>query len=47
MSEQNCGNCKHADYDSEQGYICLNDNSEYLSDFVEHDHWCSDYEEEE
>lgn len=40
-----CGNCKYAYYDKEQGYVCTNDDSEYIADFVEYEHWCEEFEE--
>lgn len=44
-----CGNC---DYCAENGedLVCVNQDSEYLSDFVEPDHVCDEwngYEEDE
>lgn len=37
-----CGNC---DYCAENGedLVCVNDQSEYLSDFVEPDHVCDEW----
>ena len=45
MEKECCGNCVHSDYDSMQGYVCCNDESEYLADFVEYNHCCEEYEE--
>lgn len=46
---KNCGNC---DYCAENGedLVCVNQDSEYISDFVELDHVCNEWdgtEEEE
>ena len=38
-----CGTCKYGHYDKMQGYVCVNDESEYVADFVERDHWCEDW----
>ena len=38
-----CGNCKYGRYDKMQGYVCVNDESEYVADFVEYEHWCEDW----
>lgn len=39
-----CGNCKYGHYDKMQGYVCVNDESEYVADFVEYEHWCEEWE---
>ncbi len=39
-----CGTCKYSTYDKVQGYICVNDESEYVADFVEFNHVCDDWE---
>lgn len=39
-----CGTCKYGHYDKIQGYVCVNDESEYVADFVEYEHWCEDWE---
>ena len=45
MEKECCGNCKYGHYSKEQGYLCTNCDSEYAADFVEHEHWCEEYEE--
>lgn len=40
-----CGTCQYGSYDKIDGYVCVNDQSDYLADFVEYDHVCEDYEE--
>ena len=42
-----CGTCKYGNYDSMQGYVCVNGDSENVASFVEYEHSCIDYEEEE
>lgn len=44
---KNCGNCNYANYSEEDGYVCANMDSEYATDFVEHDHVCDEHEEKE
>ena len=39
-----CGTCEYGSYDSIQGYVCVNDESEYVADFVEYRHSCEQYE---
>lgn len=39
-----CGTCKYGHYDKMQGYVCVNDESEYVADFVSFEHWCEDWE---
>ena len=40
-----CANCRYGEYDKMQGYVCCNDSSEYVADFVEYNFCCADYEE--
>jgi len=40
-----CANCRYGEYDKTQGYVCCNDPSEYVADFVEYNFCCVDYEE--
>ena len=42
-SRHDCSGC-HNWYKS-QGYVCCNDSSEYVADFVEYNFCCVDYEE--
>ena len=46
-TKQCCGTCKYGSYDKTDGYVCVNDQSEYVADFVEYDHSCTDWEEKE
>lgn len=39
-----CATCKYGEYDDMQGYVCVNDKSDYIADFVEGSHFCIDYE---
>lgn len=39
-----CGTCEYGNYDEVQGYVCVNDDSEYVTDYVEYCHCCVDYE---
>lgn len=45
--KQCCGTCEYGSYDPMQGYVCVNSNSEYCTDFVEYDHTCEDWEEKD
>lgn len=47
MCERCCGTCKYGSYDKTDGYVCVNDQSEYVADFVELDHSCDEYVEGE
>ena len=38
-----CGTCEYGLYDRMNGYVCVNIESEYFADFVEHDHYCEEY----
>lgn len=40
-----CANCRYGEYDKTQGYVCCNDSSEYVADFVKYNFCCVDYEE--
>lgn len=40
-----CGTCEYGSYDKTDGYVCANDNSEYVADFVEYNHSCDSWEE--
>ena len=40
-----CANCRYGEYDKMQGYVCCNDSSEYVADFVDYNFCCVDYEE--
>lgn len=42
-----CGTCRYGHYDKMQGYVCVNDESEFVADFVEHDHICEEWEDKE
>lgn len=39
-----CGTCRYGSYDKMQGYVCVNGDSEYCTDFTEYDHVCDDWE---
>lgn len=42
--EKYCGNCRFARTDQEDDWICVNDNSDYCSDFIDYLHECPDWE---
>lgn len=43
-----CGNCKYHKHDDTNGdWVCTNPDSEYIADFTDYSHWCSDFEERE
>lgn len=44
MGNECCATCKYGNYDDMQGYVCVNDASEYVADFVEAEHICEDYD---
>lgn len=39
-----CGTCKDATYDKMQGYVYVNDSSDYAAYFVEFNHVCDEWE---
>jgi len=40
-----CGTCKyHCFEDIGNGYICVNDKSEYVADYREYEDYCNEYE---
>lgn len=43
--EKCCGTCQYGAYGRIQGYVCTNDESEYVADFVEENHTCEDWSE--
>ena len=43
--KKRCANCRYVEYDKTQGYVCCNDSSEYVADFVEYNFCCADYAE--
>ena len=40
-----CGTCKYGSYDKTNGYVCVNDESDYVADFVEYDYSCDFWEQ--
>lgn len=46
MSDANscCGTCQYGSYDKTNGYVCVNDKSDYVTDFVEFNHVCDEWE---
>lgn len=43
MKRKCCATCQYGSYDDMQGYVCVNDESEFVADFVEAGHRCVDY----
>lgn len=43
MAKKNCGNCDCCELEGAD-MICCNPNSEYVADFVEKSHSCSEWE---
>lgn len=40
-----CGTCKwHRHEDITDGWVCVNDESEYCTDFTPYDHCCDEWE---
>ena len=39
-----CGTCEYGTYDKVNGYVCSNDESDYVTDFVEVNHVCDEWE---
>jgi len=41
-----CGTCRWHEHESiDDGWICVNSDSEYCSDWTDYNHYCEDYEE--
>ena len=45
MDKECCGMCKYGSYDNMDGYTCVNDASDYCTEWVEYEHTCEDWEE--
>ncbi len=47
MEEKNnvCGTCKYHEHeDIDNGWVCVNDKSEYFADFTEYNDTCEEWE---
>lgn len=42
--KQCCGTCEYGSYDKVDGYVCVNNENEYVADFTEYDHTCDCWE---
>ena len=43
--KQCCGTCRYHEYeDFSQGYVCVNDESEYCADWTEYNDTCDEWE---
>lgn len=48
MMKECCGNCKYHAFESiDSGYVCVNADSDYCSDWTEFNDACEDFEERE
>ena len=48
MDKKCCGTCKYHEYENiDEGYVCVNDESEYVADWTEYNHCCDEWEEKE
>lgn len=45
--EQYCGTCKYHCTDDNGEWICVNELSEYYTDYTEYGDWCESHEERE
>ena len=42
--EKCCENCRYYRHEEiDDGYVCVNDDSEYCTDWVEPEHWCEEW----
>lgn len=42
--DKRCENCRYYEHEEiDDGYVCVNDDSEYLADWVEPGHCCEDW----
>lgn len=47
-TEKTCGTCKYHEHDEEYNdWVCTNSESEYMADFTDYNHSCSEHEERE
>ena len=40
-----CGNCKWRQYDIIDGWVCVNDQSDFCTDWTDYDWCCDEWEE--
>ena len=45
--KQCCGTCEYGLYSEADGYICVNDKSEYVADYTEYRHTCDEWAKKE
>ena len=38
-----CGTCEYGSYDKINGYVCVNDEIDYVADFVEFNNVCDEW----
>lgn len=44
--EKCCGTCKYHEHeDISNGWVCVNDDSDFVADFTDYDFCCEEYEE--
>lgn len=44
--EQCCGTCRHHVHENiDDGWVCTNPRSDYVTDWTEYDDWCEEWEE--
>ena len=48
MIDEVCGNCKYHQFESiDNGYVCVNPDSDNIADWTEYDDSCEDWEKKE
>jgi len=46
MTDNICGKCKYHQHEEiDDGWVCVNENSRYFTDWTEYEDGCEDYEE--
>lgn len=45
--ERCCGTCEYGSYSKTDGYVCTNNESEYVADYTEYSHSCENWERKE
>ena len=46
--DRHCKTCKWHEHENiDDGYVCVNGDSEYVADWTEDDHCCEEWEEKE
>lgn len=46
LDKKCCGTCKYHHHENiDDGWVCVNSDSEYVADWTEYNNWCDEWEE--